>query len=144
MRNEIVIVDDKEEDLFILKTSVESCGYKPMTIKNASKLTQVLSGQKMAWAPEAFIVDLMLQGSSGYEVIRNLKPRFESKKVPIVVVSSLAGPDDIFEAQAAGAHAFIAKPYTPMDLLDAISFSIENFKKPMTERKSTTYVIKPE
>lgn len=140
MRTDIVIIDDKEEDRFILKTSLEGCGYKVMSIKDARKVTQVLSGQKMSWAPEAFIVDLMLSGSSGYEVIRNIKPRFESKKVPIVVVSSLAGQDDIFEAQAAGAHAFVAKPYTPVDLLDAISFSIENFKKPMTERKTSIYV----
>lgn len=144
IRDEIVIIDDKEEDRFILKNSLESCGYKVLSIKDARKVTQILSGQKMSWTPEAFIVDLLLQGSSGYEVIRNLKSRFDSKKVPIVVVSSLAGQDDIFEAQAAGAHAFVAKPYTPMDLLDAISYSLENFKKPITDRKATIYVKKPE
>ncbi|MCB0352844.1 MAG: response regulator [Bdellovibrionales bacterium] len=139
-RNEVVLIEDSEEDRMIMKMILEGCGYRPREIKDARKVTAVVGGQKMGWVPEAFIIDLVLEGSSGYEVIRNLKPRFEGKRVPMIVVSSLATDEDIYEASTAGADAFVKKPFTPNQLLEALAFTLENIKKPMADRKLAIYV----
>ncbi|MCB0320168.1 MAG: response regulator [Bdellovibrionales bacterium] len=144
IRTDVVIVEDKEEDRQVLRTVMESCGYKVVEVRDARKFTQIIGGQKSSWIPELIITDLVLDGSSGYEVLRNVRPRFEEKKVPLIVVSSLSGDEDIFEAQTAGANAFLVKPYSPQDLLDAICSTLENLRKPIMERKNGLYVKRPE
>lgn len=141
-RRDIIIVDNSEEDCLLAKVILEPWGYRVVEMSNAQKAERFCNNQKWNWTPEAVFVELILDGSSGFDVLGRLSERFDEKKVPFVVVSKMASEIDILEAQQAGAHAFIQKPYNAHHLLDALAYTIDNLNKSMQDRVGGIYTKK--
>ena len=139
-RSDIVVIEDKEEDRDSLVKVLEDSGYSVLAVKDSRKTLHVLDSQKVQWIPEAVVLDLVLSGSSGYDLLRTLITRFQLKKVPLIVVSSMSAQEDIFEAQTAGASAYVVKPFEPEDLQEALLSALENIKKPSTEQRPGIFV----
>jgi CheY-like chemotaxis protein len=66
--------------------------------------------------PDVALVDVMMPGGSGLDVIRHLNEDPELNHVLCVVVSAFAGEADRQEATEAGADAFVSKPFDPDEL----------------------------
>jgi CheY-like chemotaxis protein len=66
--------------------------------------------------PDVVLVDLMMPGGSGLDVIRHLAADPALQHAGCVVVSAFAAESDHEEARAAGAAAFVSKPFDPDDL----------------------------
>jgi CheY-like chemotaxis protein len=69
-----------------------------------------------AFRPDVALIDVMMPGGSGLEIIRYLKSDSTLSHARCVVVSAFSGEGDRQEATAAGAEAFVAKPFDPDDL----------------------------
>jgi two-component system, cell cycle response regulator DivK len=70
--------------------------------------------------PNVIIMDIQLPKISGLEATRQIRAEPETAKIPIIVVTSFALSGDDKKAMDAGASAYLAKPYSPRQLLDAI------------------------
>jgi len=70
--------------------------------------------------PDLILMDVQLPKMSGLEVTRMLRDDPVTAAVPIIVVTSFALSGDDRRAMAAGASAYIAKPYSPRELLALI------------------------
>jgi two-component system KDP operon response regulator KdpE len=66
--------------------------------------------------PDVALVDVMMPGGSGLEIVRYLKGDSELLHARCVVISAFAGEADRQEATDAGAEAFVAKPFDPDEL----------------------------
>jgi two-component system phosphate regulon response regulator PhoB len=66
--------------------------------------------------PDIALIDVMMPGGSGLEIIRYLKQDSELRHAHCIVVSAFSGETDRQEATAAGAEAFVAKPFDPDEL----------------------------
>ncbi len=75
--------------------------------------------------PDVALVDVMMPGGSGLEIVRNLSHDPELRGTRCVVISAFSGEDDRREAQDAGADAFIAKPFDPDDLSALVAGLLE-------------------
>ena len=143
-RTEIMIIDGDVEQRMVTRHAIETCDYKVIELESAQQAERMLQAKHWNWSPQAIILDLILPGGSGYQLIHTLRQRFDdSKKVPIVVVSKMSAEADILEAQSAGADAFVVKPYSPQGLLEAVLFSVENQRKSLQERKVGIHIVKP-
>ena len=71
--------------------------------------------------PAVVLLDLMLPGVSGWEVARRLRLHPETRHVPIIAVSALARPQERESALHAGCDAYLAKPFTPDELVRVIT-----------------------
>jgi CheY-like chemotaxis protein len=69
-----------------------------------------------AFRPDVALIDVMMPGGSGLEIIRYLKSDSELRHARCVVVSAFSGEADRQEANVAGAEAFVAKPFDPDEL----------------------------
>lgn len=69
-----------------------------------------------AFRPDVALVDVMMPGGSGLEVVRRLRRDPQLVGARSVVVSAFAAEEDRLEAEHAGADAFIAKPFDPDEL----------------------------
>jgi DNA-binding response OmpR family regulator len=67
--------------------------------------------------PDLIVLDLMLPGRSGLEVLRDLRDSREFAETPVIVISAWSHSDDA--ALEAGATRFVAKPFDPDELRDA-------------------------
>ena len=66
--------------------------------------------------PDVVLVDVMMPGGSGLDIVRHLLSEPALKHAHGVVVSAFAAEADQEEARAAGAAAFVSKPFDPDDL----------------------------
>lgn len=69
-----------------------------------------------AFRPDVALIDVMMPGGSGLEIVRELAHNPALRHARSVVVSAFAGDSDRREAQEAGADAFVAKPFDPDEL----------------------------
>jgi two-component system, cell cycle response regulator DivK len=70
--------------------------------------------------PDLILMDIQLPGLNGYEVTRRLKADPVLRKIPIIAITSYALSGDEGKAHAAGCEGYVAKPYSPRQLLAKI------------------------
>jgi two-component system cell cycle response regulator DivK len=70
--------------------------------------------------PDLIIMDIQLPRVSGLDVTRTLRADATTAHIPIIVITSFALSGDEQKAKAAGATAYLAKPYSPRELLHTI------------------------
>ena len=70
--------------------------------------------------PDLILMDIQLPKISGMEAMRRIRADAATEKTPIIAITSFALSGDDQKAKEAGATAYLAKPYSPFDLLKAI------------------------
>jgi two-component system response regulator len=63
------------------------------------------------------VLDLNLPGLDGFEVLRRIKTDSSTESIPVIVLSSTASPEDVKQAYAKGANAFLSKPKDEEDMV---------------------------
>jgi DNA-binding response OmpR family regulator len=72
-------------------------------------------------APDLVILDLMLPDMDGFEVCRQLKNERSTDQVPIIILSALSDDESRQRGMACGAIDYLAKPFDPDRLLEAVT-----------------------
>ena len=98
---------------------------RQLLAKTSYRLREAYDGEAgMASArespPDLILMDIQLPKISGLEATRQLKNDPRTASVPIIVITSFALSGDEQRAKDAGATAYLAKPYSPRELLEKI------------------------
>jgi CheY-like chemotaxis protein len=112
----ILCVEDGRETQMMLTFLLAKAGYEVITADNGH---QGLEKAK-AWRPALILVDMMMPGMSGAELIRRLRADMVGKDVPILVLSAYSNTALIEEARAAGADGYLIKTIPVEELLQVI------------------------
>jgi signal transduction histidine kinase len=70
--------------------------------------------------PALVLLDVMLPGRSGVEVCATLKTDPETSSIPVILLTAKGGKDDRALGLAAGADAYVVKPFSPVQLIDMV------------------------
>jgi two-component system, cell cycle response regulator DivK len=116
MTKSILVVEDQEDNRRIVRDLLTSVGYE--TIEATTGEEGVLFAQTRH--PDLILMDIQLPVLDGYEATRRIKAKAELRHIPIIVVTSYALSGDDVKARAAGADAYVAKPFSPRELLAKI------------------------
>ena len=112
----ILIVDDSQAEVKLMKSVLERAGYWPVSISDSSRLEQTVQDER----PNLILMDVVMPGRNGFQACRELKNHQEFGRIPVVLVSSKNTQSDKFWAQQQGADAYVVKPFTPEQLLGAV------------------------
>jgi two-component system cell cycle response regulator DivK len=98
---------------------------RQLLAKTSYSLVEAMDGEAgvaaaLAAPPDLILMDIQLPKMSGLEATRQLRGDARTAAVPIIVVTSFALSGDDQKAKAAGATAYLAKPYSPRELLAKI------------------------
>lgn len=109
MGAKVLIIEDNEQNMYLLTFLLESSGYK---------VCQAFSGfvgikKAKDFMPDIILLDIQLPEMNGYEIARELKNDKSLKSIPIVAVTSYAMAGDREKALEAGAIGYIEKPIDP-------------------------------
>ena len=116
MSKRVLMIEDHENNRRILRDLLTSKGYD--VIEAVDGLDGVSAAR--TFRPDLIIMDIQLPGIDGYEATRRIKANSETKKIPIIVVTSYALSGDDVKAFEAGCDAYVAKPFSPRDILSKI------------------------
>jgi class 3 adenylate cyclase len=111
----IIVVDDNPANLRIGK-NVLSEKYSVATAPSAEKMFSLLENN----LPALILLDIDMPEMNGYEAIRILKARPETRHIPVIFLTGKTESDDELEGLSLGAIDYIAKPLQPALLLKRI------------------------
>jgi CheY-like chemotaxis protein len=115
----ILVAEDDELTRFLLKISLEQSGHEVVAAANGREALQ----QALIKKPDVLILDLMMPGVNGTEVIRQLRSIPEYAELRIIIVTGTANPHAIPET--AMADALLQKPVPIEELLSRIQAILE-------------------
>lgn len=112
----ILVIEDDQTTQNIIRHFLEKNGFAVVLAGDAEE------GLRQAWdkPPALILLDLMLPGMSGFQVLSRLKQNAALAPIPVVIISSLTQEDDIMKALASGAVDYITKPLSPAVLVSKI------------------------
>src|SRR5438477_3307328 len=113
MDKKILIVEDDDSILDVLKIILSKAGYKINSYSNGKAVMQ-----ENYETPDLFLLDKQLSGTDGLDICRHLKKKNETKGIPVVMIS--ANPQIGPLSFEAGADDYIEKPFTIETLLATI------------------------
>ena len=98
---------------------------RQLLAKTSYRLQEAVDGEEgvasaLATPPDLILMDIQLPKISGLDATRQLRADPRTAAVPVIVVTSFALSGDEHKAKAAGATAYLAKPYSPRELLAKI------------------------
>lgn len=115
MGKRILVVEDQEDNRRILRDLLTSSGYEMIEAGDGEEAIRCA-----ALIPDLILMDIQLPELDGYEATRRIKSDPQLRHIPIIVVTSYALSGDEQKARAAGCDAYVAKPYSPRELLAKI------------------------
>ena len=121
MTKRILMVEDTEDNRQIIRDLMESVGYDLIEAEDGA------AGVAMAieHRPDLILMDIQLPVMDGYEACRRIKADPELRHIPIVAVTSYALSGDETKTKAAGCDGYVAKPFSPRQLLAKMNEFLE-------------------
>src|SRR6185312_13783026 len=110
-KRKLLWVEDDKLIGTILAKKLVSSGFDLFHAKNGEEAMEALKSS----IPDAVVVDLMLPGMSGFDILQKMQTDPQLKKVPSMVLSNLSKPSDIEKAKMLGAKKFLVKAATSLD-----------------------------
>ncbi|MDO8466085.1 MAG: response regulator [Gallionella sp.] len=108
----ILVVDDDEFNLKLLKKQLDLEGYAVRTASSGEKALAAVAEQ----LPDLILLDVMMPGIDGFEVTRRLKADARSSSIPIIMVTALEDRESRLKGLKAGAEEFLSKPVDRAEL----------------------------
>jgi twitching motility two-component system response regulator PilH len=113
----VLIVDDARPDLMNLERIVSAAGYTTLTATNGLQAVE-LSKTAM---PDVILMDVNMDQMDGFAATRAIGGDAATKSIPVVLVTSKNQKADRVWAQMLGVKGYVTKPYTPDQILNAIT-----------------------
>ena len=113
MSKRILIVEAQEDNRRILRDVLSTVGYDLIEAFNGEDGVRLAQTER----PDLILMDIQLPKMDGYEATQQIKSIAELKTIPIIAVTSYALSGDEAKARAAGCDGYIAKPYSPREVL---------------------------
>ena len=112
----VLAVDDIPLNLLLVKKMLSRFNFEFRTAADGQQALDAVAAKK----PDLILLDLMMPGIDGFEVIRRLRANPETADIQIVILSALNSKDDVVKGFNAGANDFIMKPIIMEKLLSCV------------------------
>ena len=113
MPKKILVVEDTEDNRQILRDLLGMAGYDMVEAHDGAEGVAMAAEHR----PDLILMAIQMPVMDGYEATRQIKANPELKAIPIVAVTSYALSGDEQKTRDAGCDAYIAKPYSPRQML---------------------------
>lgn len=116
MVTKVLVVDDSLAQTRLLQSVLQQGGFHSVAIGDPSKIEEAIEEER----PNVILLDVVMPKRNGFEACRDLKSQQTYAKIPVILVTSKATPSDRYWGEQQGANGFVAKPFTPSELIDAV------------------------
>lgn len=112
----ILVVDDEPSFSAVLSEILRSFGYLVHQANNVDNAIAILNEE----IPDLILTDIMMPGIDGLSFVRKIRSDSQLSSIPIIVVSAKLQPADIEATELAGADAYLVKPFSALELREAV------------------------
>lgn len=127
----ILVVDDEEDIVDMLKDYFEGQGYLVYTAYHASEALE-----KLKYELDLILLDVMMPDISGHELCLKIRDRVEC---PIIFLTAKVSGEDIVQGLEMGADDYLTKPFSLKELKARVNAHLRREARPRDTRKSVLY-----
>jgi two-component system cell cycle response regulator DivK len=113
MSKKILVVEDAEDNRRILRDLLSMAGYDMIEAHDGAEGVAKASEHK----PDLILMDIQMPVMDGYEATRRIKADPALRVIPVIAVTSYALSGDEEKASLAGCDGYVAKPFSPRQML---------------------------
>ena len=118
---EILIVDDEPVNVQVVSNYLINHHYSVTKASNGAEALKSIEHRK----PDLVLLDIMMPGTSGFEVCRQLRKTYSMHKLPIIFLTAKSQVSDLLEGFSLGANDYITKPFQKNELLARVERHLE-------------------
>lgn len=112
----IYIVEDDAEIRGLEQYALESSGFEVMAFESAPAFYSAVRHH----CPDLILLDIMLPGEDGLQILRKIKTQPETRDIPVILVTAKGSELDTVKGLDLGADDYIAKPFGIMELISRV------------------------
>ena len=109
MKKVILIADDSPTIRKFVSFSLKAHGFEVLAACDGMEAVELLPNQVI----DLIITDLNMPNMDGFELIKAIRENENNKNIPIIILSSLSGNEEIERGLNVGANSYIVKPFDP-------------------------------
>jgi DNA-binding response OmpR family regulator len=113
----VLAVDDDPDVLALLEVTLQRGGHHVELAAGADEALRILRDRVI----DLVLIDVMMPGRDGWSLLEEIKADPELSRIPAVMVTARAEPQDQVRGGLGGALSYITKPFHPQELLDAVT-----------------------
>ena len=134
----ILVVDDEPGIVEIACVNLEDAGFTVATAATGEEALLRARDDR----PDLIVLDIMLPGMDGWEVLRELEADPTTAGIPVIFLTALARDAEVLQGLEAGAVAYITKPFYPQDLVASVRLNLQVFNTELREQHRRTLIAK--
>ena len=112
----VLVVDDEPDVLLLCRLNLEVRGHELLEATEGASALELAREHR----PDVIVLDLMLPGMDGYEVLETLRREEATAEIPVLVLTAKSLRADRERSRGLGAAAFLTKPFLPDDLCELV------------------------
>jgi CheY-like chemotaxis protein len=113
----VLVVDDSQAEIRLLQSVLQQAGFCSVALSDPTKIEETIEEER----PNVILLDVVMPRRNGFQACRDLKNHESYAQIPVILVTSKAAPSDRYWGEQQGANGFVAKPFTPDELITAVS-----------------------
>ncbi len=117
----ILVVDDNERNILLLRTIMEGDGYEVDEALNGLEAIEKIT----KFSPNLILLDIMMPEMDGFEVLKTLKANEDTRYIPIFLLSARSDIEDKMTGLELGAEDYITKPFNPLEVSARVKSLLE-------------------
>jgi two-component system phosphate regulon response regulator PhoB len=122
----VLVVDDEPDITGLVVYHLAKAGYRVVTAGNGPEALRSVRDQ----CPDLIVLDLMLPGMTGFDVLAELRRRDETKDVGVIVLTARKDEADRIKGLTLGADDYLPKPFSPEELVLRVSAVLRRLAAP--------------
>jgi two-component system phosphate regulon response regulator PhoB len=116
-KKHVLIVDDDDDARTVVRTILTSSGFEVTDAADGESALEKIQ----SFIPDLIVLDIMMPGMSGYDVVLRLKQKPETQNIPVIMLTAKTDPEDLLLAYKDYAvDYYIPKPFTTRQLLAGV------------------------
>lgn len=119
----VLIVDDEQAIRDMLRLALESAGYLCLEAENIQQAFTLIVDQR----PDVILLDWMMPGGSGIELLRRMKREDSLGEIPVIMLTAKTTEDNKIQGLDVGADDYITKPFAPRELIARIKALLRRY-----------------
>ena len=112
----VLVVDDEPDVLLLCRLNLQQRGHELLEASTGGVALELARERH----PDVIVLDLMLPGMTGYEVLETLKGDEQTSDIPVLVLTAKSLRADRDRAHGLGAAGFLTKPFLPSELCELV------------------------
>lgn len=116
MGKTVLLIEDEPNIIEAISFILSRDGWKVNTHSNGQTAMEALRSKR----PDLLILDVMLPGMSGYDILRGVREDDEMAELPVLMLTARGQSKDREMAEKIGANRFMTKPFSNSEVLEAV------------------------